>query len=160
MRIYYVGESRSRNLCVATALGVDAEYRSSFAERVQDWRRVLEDDYRVPTGRTLRGDPLGRNRQSLHSGPPPRLSRPLTGSRNQHTRPEIPGALLPERWRQRWSCEPPGPHCLSPDQLVNALFPALQEAVDVVDSPHTLGPSIDPGELCRVFPFGVQSPQH
>ncbi len=58
MRIYYVGESRSRNLYVATALGVDAEHWSRLAERVQDWRRVLEDEYHVPTGRTLRGDEL------------------------------------------------------------------------------------------------------
>ena len=58
MRIYYVGESRSRNLSVATALGVDAEHWSRLAERVQDWRRVLEDEYHVPTGRTLRGDEL------------------------------------------------------------------------------------------------------
>ena len=58
MRIYYVGESRSRNLYVATALGVDAEHWSRLAERVQDWRRVLEDEYHLPTGRTLRGDEL------------------------------------------------------------------------------------------------------
>ena len=58
MRIYYVGESRSRNLSVATALGVDAEHWSRLAGRVQDWRRVLEDEYHVPTGRTLRGDEL------------------------------------------------------------------------------------------------------
>ncbi len=70
MRIYYVGESRSRNLCVATALGVDAEHRSSFAKRVQDWRRILEDDYRVPTGRTLRGAEL-----LSPQGPPFRRSR-------------------------------------------------------------------------------------
>ena len=58
MRIYYVGESRNRNLYVATALGVDAEHWSRLAGRVQDWRRVLEDEYHVPTGRTLRGDEL------------------------------------------------------------------------------------------------------
>ena len=58
MRIYYVGESRSRNLSVTTALGVDAEHWSRLVERVQDWRRVLEDDYHVPTGRTLRGADL------------------------------------------------------------------------------------------------------
>ena len=58
MRIYYVGESRSRNLYVATALGLDAEHWSRLAGRVQDWRRVLEDEYHVPTGRTLRGDEL------------------------------------------------------------------------------------------------------
>ena len=58
MRIYYVGECRSRNLYVATALGVDAEHWSYLAERVQDWRRVLEDEYHVPTGQTLRGDEL------------------------------------------------------------------------------------------------------
>ena len=58
MGIYYIGESRSRNLSVATTLGVDAEHWSRLAERVQDWRRVLEDEYHVPTGRTLRGDEL------------------------------------------------------------------------------------------------------
>ena len=75
MRIYYVGECRSLNLCVATALGVDAEYRSSLAERVQDWRRVLEDDHRVPTGRTLRGDVL-LSPQGPSSAGPAALPRP------------------------------------------------------------------------------------
>ena len=58
MRIYYVGESRSRTLSVATALGVDAEHWNGLAERVMNWRWVLEDDFNVPTGRTLRGPDL------------------------------------------------------------------------------------------------------
>ncbi len=58
MRIYYVGESRSRNLSVATALGVDAERRNALVEQVMDWRRVMEDSFNLPTGRTLRGADL------------------------------------------------------------------------------------------------------
>ena len=58
MRIYYVGESKSRNLHVATALGVDGEYWNSLVERVMGWRRVMEDDFNVPTGRVLRGADL------------------------------------------------------------------------------------------------------
>ena len=58
MRICYVGESRSRNLHVATALGVDGEHWNSLVERVMDWRWVLEDSFNVPTGRTLRGPDL------------------------------------------------------------------------------------------------------
>ncbi len=58
MRIYYVGESKSRNLHVATALGVDGEHWNSLVERVMDWRWVMEDDFNVPTGRVLRGADL------------------------------------------------------------------------------------------------------
>ncbi len=58
MRIYYVGESRSRSLSVATALGVDGEHWNAVSERVLDWRRVMEDDFNVPTGRVLRGADL------------------------------------------------------------------------------------------------------
>ena len=42
MRIYYVGESRSRSLSVATALGVDGEAWDAVSENIQDgggsWR--------------------------------------------------------------------------------------------------------------------------
>ena len=58
MRIYYVGESRSRSLSVATALGVDGEHWNAVSERVLDWRRVMEDDFNFPTGRALRGADL------------------------------------------------------------------------------------------------------
>jgi len=58
MRIYYVGESRSRNLSVATALGVDGEHWNAVSEHVLDWRRVMEDEFNVPTGRVLRGADL------------------------------------------------------------------------------------------------------
>ena len=71
MRIYYVGESRSRTLSVATALGMDGEAWHALSGHVQDWRRVLEDDYHVPTGRTLRGPDL----LSPNGSPPPRGRR-------------------------------------------------------------------------------------
>ena len=58
MRIYYVGESRSRNLSVATALGVDGEHWNAVSEHVLDWRWVMEDEFNVPTGRVLRGEVL------------------------------------------------------------------------------------------------------
>ena len=58
MRIYYVGESRSRTLHVATALGVDAEHWNGLVERLMNWRWVMEDDFSVPTGRILRGPDL------------------------------------------------------------------------------------------------------
>lgn len=58
MRIYYVGESRSRDLSVATALGVDGEHWDAVSEHVLDWRRVMEDEFNVPTGRALRGEVL------------------------------------------------------------------------------------------------------
>ena len=54
MRIYYIGESRSRSLSVATALGVDGERWNAVSEHVLDWRWVMEDEFNVPTGRTLR----------------------------------------------------------------------------------------------------------
>ena len=74
MRIYYVGESRSRSLSVATALGVDGEAWDGLSEHILDWRRVMEDDFNVPTGRVLRGadllsprgSPLPRGRRSRH----------------------------------------------------------------------------------------------
>jgi len=74
MRIYYVGESRSRNLSVATALGVDAERWDSLAESVMDWRWVMEDEFNVPTGRTLRGADLLSPKGSV----PKRLRRRIT----------------------------------------------------------------------------------
>ena len=58
MRIYYVAESEGPTVYAATALGVAAERWSSLAEHVLEWRRVLEDEYHVPTGRTLRGADL------------------------------------------------------------------------------------------------------
>ena len=58
MRIYYVGESRSRTLHVATALGVDAEHWNTLVERVMNWRWVMEDSFNAPSGRTLRGPDL------------------------------------------------------------------------------------------------------
>ena len=58
MRIYYVGESRSRSLSVATALGVDGEHWNAVSEHVLDWRRNMEDEFNVPTGRALRGEVL------------------------------------------------------------------------------------------------------
>ena len=54
MRIYYVGESEGPTLHVTTALGVDAEHWPYLAERVKNWRWVMEDDYRVPSGANLR----------------------------------------------------------------------------------------------------------
>ncbi len=71
MRIYYVGESHSRALSVATALGVDAEAWSAVSGRILDWRRNVEDEYHVPTGRTLRGEFL----LSPTGTPPPRGRR-------------------------------------------------------------------------------------
>ena len=68
MRIYYVGESRSRNLSVATALGVDGEHWDAASEHVLDWRWVMEDEFNVPTGRTLRGADLLSPRGSLPKG--------------------------------------------------------------------------------------------
>ena len=58
MRIYYVGESRSRNLSVSTALGVDGEAWDAVSEHIQDWRWVMEDEFNVPAGRVLRGEVL------------------------------------------------------------------------------------------------------
>ncbi len=58
MRIYYVGESHSRTLHVATALGVNGEHWNGVVERVMNWRWVMEDSFNVPTGRTLRGPDL------------------------------------------------------------------------------------------------------
>ena len=74
MRIYYVGESRSRNLSVATALGVDGEHWDDVSENIQDWRWVMEDEFNVPTGRTLRGADLLSPKGSLPRG----LRRRLT----------------------------------------------------------------------------------
>ena len=68
MRIYYLGESRSRNLSVATALGVDGEAWDAVSEHVQDWRWVMEDEFNVPTGRTLRGADLLSPKGSLPKG--------------------------------------------------------------------------------------------
>ena len=68
MRIYYVGESRSRNLSVATALGVDGEAWDAVSEHIQDWRWVMEDEFNVPTGRTLRGADLLSPKGSLPRG--------------------------------------------------------------------------------------------
>ena len=58
MRIYYVGESKSRNLHVATALGVDGEAWDAVSGYIRDWRRIMEDDFNVPSGRVLRGADL------------------------------------------------------------------------------------------------------
>lgn len=81
MRIYYIAECRSLNVCVATALGVDAERRNSFAERVLDWRRVMEDDFKVPTGRVLQGasllSPQGPSFPRSRRTPPPTLEEGL-----------------------------------------------------------------------------------
>jgi len=74
MRIYYVGESRSRNLSVATALGVDGEAWDAVSENILDWRWVMEDEFNVPTGRTLRGEDLLSPKGSLPRG----LRRRLT----------------------------------------------------------------------------------
>ena len=74
MRIYYVGESRSRNLSVVTALGVDGEAWDAVSEHIQDWRWVMEDEFNVPTGRTLRGADLLSPNGSLPRG----LRRRLT----------------------------------------------------------------------------------
>ena len=74
MRIYYVGESRSRNLSVATALGVDGEAWDNVSENIQDWRWVMEDEFNVPTGRALRGPDLLSPKGSLPRG----LRRRLT----------------------------------------------------------------------------------
>ena len=74
MRIYYVGESRSRNLSVATALGVDGEHWNAVSEHVLDWRWIMEDEFNVPTGRTLRGADLLSPNGSLPRG----LRRRLT----------------------------------------------------------------------------------
>lgn len=68
MRIYYVGESRSRNLSVATALGVDGEHWNAVSEHVLDWRWIMEDEFNVPTGRTLRGADLLSPNGSLPRG--------------------------------------------------------------------------------------------
>ena len=81
MRIYYVGESRSRNLSVATALGVDAEHWNGLVERVMNWRWVMEDDFNVATGRTLRGpdllSPSGRPLPRGRRNPLPTLEEGL-----------------------------------------------------------------------------------
>ena len=81
MRIYYVGESRSRTLHVATALGVDAEHWNSLVERVMNWRWVMEDDFNVPTGRVLRGadllSPTGRPFPRGRRNPLPTLEEGL-----------------------------------------------------------------------------------
>ena len=81
MRIYYVGESRSRTLHVATALGVDAEHWNSLVERVMNWRWVMEDSFNVPTGRTLRGpdllSPTGRPFPRGRRNPLPTLEEGL-----------------------------------------------------------------------------------
>ena len=81
MRIYYVGESRSRTLHVATALGVDAEHWNSLVERVMNWRWVMEDSFNVPTGRTLRGadllSPTGRPLPRGRRNPLPTLEEGL-----------------------------------------------------------------------------------
>ena len=74
MRIYYVGESRSRNFSVATALGVDGEAWDNVSEHILDWRWVMEDEFNVPTGRTLRGADLLSPKGSLPRG----LRRRLT----------------------------------------------------------------------------------
>ena len=74
MRIYYVGESRSRNLSVATALGVDGEAWDAVSEHILDWRWVMEDEFNVPTGRPLRGEVLLSPNGSLPRG----LRRRLT----------------------------------------------------------------------------------
>ena len=58
MRIYYIGESHSRTLHVATALGVNGEAWSALSGHVQNWRRAMEDNFNVPSGRTLRGADL------------------------------------------------------------------------------------------------------
>ena len=58
MRIYYVGESRSRTLHVTTALGVDDEIWPLLAERIQDWTWVIEADYHVPSKARLRWEGL------------------------------------------------------------------------------------------------------
>ena len=73
MRIYYVGESKSRNLHVATALGVDGEAWDAVSGHIQDWRWVMEDDFNVPTGRVLRGADL----LSPTGSPFPRGRNPL-----------------------------------------------------------------------------------
>ena len=81
MRIYYVGESRTRNLHVATALGVDGEHWNGLVERVMNWRWVLEDDFNVPTGRVLRGpdllSPTGRPLPRGRRNPLPTLEEGL-----------------------------------------------------------------------------------
>ncbi len=74
MRIYYVGESRSRNLSVATALGVDGEHWNAVSEHILDWRWIMEDEFNVPTGRVLRGVDLLSPKGSLPKG----LRRRLT----------------------------------------------------------------------------------
>ena len=73
MRIYYVGESKSRTLHVATALGVDGEVWDAVSGHLQDWRRVMEDDFNVPSGRVLRGADL----LSPTGSPFPRGHNPL-----------------------------------------------------------------------------------
>ena len=81
MRIYYVGESKSRNLHVATALGVDGEAWDAVSEHIQDWRRVMEDDFNVPSGRVLRGadllSPSGRPLPRGRRNPLPTLEEGL-----------------------------------------------------------------------------------
>ena len=57
-----------------------------------------------------------------------------------HTPSEIPGAPLPERWRRLEPYEHPGPHCLTPDQIIQPLFPVLEEGVDVLHGPNTIAP--------------------
>ena len=74
MRIYYVGESRSRTLSVATALGVDGEHWNAVSEHVLDWRWIMEDEFNVPTGRVLRGEVLLSPSGSLPRGVRRRLT--------------------------------------------------------------------------------------
>ena len=48
---------------------MDAEHWNGLVERVMNWRWVLEDDFNVPTGRTLRGpDLLSSNGRPLPRG--------------------------------------------------------------------------------------------
>ena len=54
MRIYYVMEAQGRRCHVRTALGVDARAWNRLYRRVREWRRQLEQRYRIPASGGLR----------------------------------------------------------------------------------------------------------
>ena len=69
MRLYYIDESEGPRYYVRSALGVGAERWNDLFNRVQEWRRELQDHYAVPVDRELHAcDPVSAKGQALLAG--------------------------------------------------------------------------------------------